>query len=312
MRHGTRPDYDLWFDGPMFSNSRKKKKNDDESDDGDEDEGKARDLSLTCVYIDFDGRHVGPVLKKFEFKRYEGEKDASSLEVYPLRYHPRDQNELGGDGKLEEQQGAPANSDWLRRELIARGSMFLDVVGVKHMYYSGPTLDARDEVESQVMVDFETAFSAEESKDVIQRPELEILAGRDWAQPFAPIECNTCCADEMLFNDHDIDERRSQDYINGLLPKPGTQQTPSVAIVPRSLKHLQVIGSVNGYSVSDDELLIMSYRVFGFVLRSRKWGELPIPYLSRWPSTNPRTSKRRWTSHICQMFSRLDISETIH
>lgn len=313
MRHGTRPDYDLWFDGPMFSNSRKEKKNnDDDSDDDDEDEGKTRDLSLTCVYIDFDGRHVGPVLKKFEFKRYEGEKDASSLEVYPLRYHPRDQNELGSDVKPEQQQGAPANSDWLRRELIARGSMFLDVVGVKHMYYSGPTLDTREEVESQVMVDFDTAFAAEEGKDVIQRPELEILAGRDWTYPYDPIDCNTCCGGEDVCNDYFIDVRRSKDYIDGLLPKPGTQQVPSIAIVPRPLKNMQAIGSVSGSSVSDDELLIMSYRVFGFVLRSRKWGELLIIYLSRWSSTNTRVSKRRWTSHICQMFSRLDISEIIH
>ena len=271
-------DDDLWFDSALFRNRLKKKQNDDSSDD-EEDENWVADLTLTCVYIDFDGQHVGPVLKKFEFKRYDGEKDVSSLEVYPLRYHPVDGSDFRGSGELPQEQG-PVDSDSLRQKLIARGTVFLSVVGGKHMYYSGPTLDVREEVESQVMIDFETAFSAEENKDIIQRPELEVLAGRDWSNANkaggAPIDCNTCCAGEAVYNEHHIDGKQSKEYVDGLLPKQGTQQVPSIAIVPRSLKNLQAIGSVNGYSVSDDELLIMSYRVFGFVLRSRKWGELSI------------------------------------
>jgi hypothetical protein len=273
-------DDDLWFDSALFRNRRKKKKKNDDSSDDEDDENWTADLTLKCVYIDFDGQHVGPVLKKFDFKRYDGEKDVSALEVYPLRYHPVDGSDFGGSGELGQQGKGPVDGDWLRQKLITRGTVFLNVVGGKHMYYSGPTLDVREEVESQVMIDFETAFSAEENKDVIQRPELEVLAGRDWsdinkAGP-GPIDCSTCCAGETVYNDHHIDERESKEYIDGLLPKQGTQQVPSVALVPCSLKNLQAIGSVNGYSVSDDELLIMSYRVFGFVLRSRKWGESSI------------------------------------
>lgn len=269
-KHGAGSVYDTWFDGPRF---KKKKKRDDNDDD---DDRKTGDLSLTCVYIDFDGQHVGPVLETFEFKRYDGQKDVASFDVYPLRYHPVVRGELNSDEELGSQEENLSDSEWLRQKLIRRGTMFLDVAGVKHMYYSGPTLAVREEVESQVVVDFETAISAQESEDTIQRPQLEILAGHDWSYNKGDDhvgDCNTCCADDAVFHDGFIDEKQTKEYIEHFLPKQGAQQAPSVAIIPRLLKDLRASGSANGYSVSDDELLIMSNRVFGFVLRSRKWGE---------------------------------------
>jgi hypothetical protein len=71
-----------------------------------------------------------------------------------------------------------------------------------------------------------------------------------------------------------IDEKQRTEYIDSLLPKGehGDQQ-PSIAIIPRQLKDLRT-GPDKSLAVTTDELLIMAYRVFGFVLRTRKWGRL--------------------------------------
>lgn len=67
----------------------------------------------------------------------------------------------------------------------------------------------------------------------------------------------------------DIGQRN--DYINSLISKKLSEELPSVAIFPRPFNELRV-GSSNKPVFSDEELAIMSYREFGFVLRSRKWG----------------------------------------
>ncbi len=48
----------------------------------------------------------------------------------------------------------------------------------------------------------------------------------------------------------------------------------SLAIVPQSLKE-----ATEDDNITDDERLIITYRVFGFIMRGRKWGELDV---SRW------------------------------
>lgn len=280
-KHGTtfEDDYQAWFDGPIggYGHRRNKKGKKDEDDDDEDDSRRAADFEMTCIYIDFDGERLGPVAKDFPIKRYNGEKDISSLPVYPLRFHPAaaSRSDFAGDADWRRHEEDPASSDWLRRKLIRRGTKFLEVVGVKHMYYSGPTLDVdSEEVESQVVVDFQTAISAAESKDVIQKPDLDVLAVTDlFNYNTDSVGCSTCCADEVTYEDGIVDEKQTREYIEGLLPKQGEQQAPPVAIVPRLLKDLQTSGHTVSPSVSEDELLIMSYRVFGFVLRSLRWGE---------------------------------------
>ena len=78
---------------------------------------------LNCVYIDFDGKQLGPVAKRVEIPRFDGEKSITSLEVYPLRF-AEDRSPSGRDGEEKKT---------FREKLIARGKMFLDCAGVKHV-----------------------------------------------------------------------------------------------------------------------------------------------------------------------------------
>jgi hypothetical protein len=210
-------------------------------------------VSLHCVFVDFDGRQLGPVSKTFHIARFEGEKHVTSLNVYPLRYA-----EASGNSK-----------ETFRQKLIARGTMFLDVAGVKHMHYNGLTLDTRDEVDSQVVIDFEEAFVAKGNSD--WRPTVEQLIGTSTGETIDDEPCAAeCCRNENIHKDTDVETKRNRDYIASLIPE-DRNKYPSVAIYPRLLKDTRSPDN----DVIEDELVVMSYRVFGFVLRSRKWGKPP-------------------------------------
>ncbi|KAK3692980.1 hypothetical protein B0T22DRAFT_400636 [Podospora appendiculata] len=215
-------------------------------------------VHVFCVYVDFDGKRLGPVPKLFTITRFEEEKNATDLEVYPIHL---------------------SDTPGLRQKLIDRGRLFLQVAGIKHMHYTGPTIDARDEVDSQVVVDFEETFTVEEHIKQRWRPDLQ----RDISMPLILKEkknagsCNwLCCVNENIFDDQFADERRNKAFRDSLYPPAWTQsKLPSVTIFPRELKET----STEENTVTDEELMIMSYRVFGFVLRSRKWAKLDLTYL---------------------------------
>jgi len=234
-------------------------------------------FSITCVYIDFDGTHLGPVQKVIDFKRFDGERDVTSLEVYPLRFHPVRPSDFG-DVEWKEVEALPSHERY-RQKLICRGAKFLEVVAVKHMYYAGPTLEVRDEVESQVVIDFETAFSVEDEAQKGWKPDLKTMIGNPSPEDEEDIDdaCRGgCCRGELVHDDSYVDQKQTAEYVDSLLPKASAlNEQPSVAIIPRPLKELRT-GRDHTLAVSNDELVIMSYRVFGFVLRSRKWGKSSV------------------------------------
>ncbi|KAH7136820.1 hypothetical protein B0J13DRAFT_81180 [Dactylonectria estremocensis] len=254
------------------------------------DQGKKRSkaaFSITCVYVDFDGTSLGPITRTFDFKRFDGQREITSFELYPLRYHRLNRADCT-ELEWEHLQQYPPSQQY-RQKLIRRGVKFLEAAGVKHMYYDGSTLEVREEVESQVVVDFETAFTFEEQpKEHLKKPILEVLIGNlptskdddDENDRTSEFCRGFCCEDEAhVHNDTYVDDMQRTQYIESLLPKPPVQETPSVAILPRLLKEMQT-GPGKSAVAADDELVIMSYRVFGFVLRSRKWAQLDLTFLT--------------------------------
>lgn len=230
-------------------------------------------FSITCVYIDFDGRYLGPVCKTFEISKFDGERDIVSLAVYPLLFHPLKRTDFS-DLEWDNARCLP-DHDRFRQKLILRGRKFLEVAAVKQMYYAGPTLDTLEEVESQVVVDFETALSVEEAIYKNWKPLLEELIGNpsdnedDGKRPCY----GDCCIGQAVADDTGVDEKQKAEYLDSLLPRAqAINNQPSIAILPRALEDIRNSRDA-ALAVSDDELVIMSYRVFGFILRNRKWGE---------------------------------------
>ncbi|KAL6692959.1 hypothetical protein J3F84DRAFT_401494 [Trichoderma pleuroticola] len=180
-------------------------------------------FALDCVYIDFDGTNLGPVYVQFSIKVFEGEKEVTSFEVYPLRFHRTKRSDFS-DSEWDQVEELPSGERF-RQKLINRGAKFMSVIPMKHMYYSGLTLEARDEVESQVVIDFDIPASIDAPDD-----------------PSKPI------------------------------PRDRPKWKPEI-------RKVQADTSGVG-SISNDELVIMTHRVFGFVLRSRKWAKLDLSYIT--------------------------------
>ncbi len=81
-----------------------------------------------------------------------------------------------------------------------------------------------------------------------------------------------CCADEVVHRDAYVERNRRNEFIQsqfahrlGLL----NEKVPSLIIAPRPLR--EAVEDEHG--ITDDERMVISYRVFGFIMRSRKWGE---------------------------------------
>ena len=261
---------------------------------------KLPDLSLICVYVDFDGVNIGPVRKNFEFHRFDGQRDITSLEVYPLNLYVVKESQYTEEEWME-LGGVPVNERY-RKKLVQRGARFLDVVRGKHMYYAGMTLETKDEVESPVVIDFETTFIMhdkppktissqennmltlaeqrqrqrqieEENMNNTWKPTLvSLMDTNEESFRVSKVVCSgECCRDEFVHDDQYVDGKQMAAYIESLLPPPdAVDKHPPIIIMPRPMRELQI------EQCSDEELVIMSYRVFGFILRSRKFGMLLI------------------------------------
>ncbi|KAK3938947.1 hypothetical protein QBC46DRAFT_438741 [Diplogelasinospora grovesii] len=227
-------------------------------------------FSITCVYIDFDGKTLGPVETVFTFSEFEGLRNVVSLTVYPIRFHPAEQADFSkAEWKVVE---LLPKEERCRRMLMQRGVKFVEVIGLKPMYYSGPTLLMDEEIESQVVVDVETAFPVE---DGWKTGSLDI---EDDRQDDSRTRCRAaCCRKDYVVDDTQVDKRQAVKYIESVRSKEYARA--SIILSPRPLKELETSpGSTP--AVTEDELVIMAYRVFGFVLRSRKWSVLDLSYMS--------------------------------
>jgi hypothetical protein len=129
----------------------------------------------------------------------------------------------------------------------------------------------------------EAAFAVDEQKQEAWKPELEILLGNSAAEDEDGTEkdetCQAaCCRRDNVYDDMYIDRKQRTEYIDRLLPKgEHNDQQPSISILRRPLKELLRTSADKELSITPDELIIMSYRVFGFILRTRKWGQLSPP-----------------------------------
>lgn len=238
-------------------------------------------FQLSCVHLDFDGRRIGPVSSKFVIKPFAGEKVVESLEVYPLRLHCHAPT-LASESRKDYFVSSEAQS--LRQKLIKRGKKFFQAacMQLEDTFYDGPTVYG-EEVESQVVVDFETALLSGQNVREDSIPQIISLLGdaddstSTSSEPDDDLDClGSCCAGEHICDDSFVDGKRRDEYIDSLIPNDYmSAKLPSVAIYPRNLED-----TTGENALTDDEFLLMTYRVFAFVLKNRKWGKLicfPLP-----------------------------------
>ncbi|KAE9380235.1 hypothetical protein N431DRAFT_477201 [Stipitochalara longipes BDJ] len=204
---------------------------------------------VECCYFDFNGVQYGPARKTFVIRKYEGEKEVLALSIYPLTLDP--------------------TSDLLRVKLIHRGKHFLHLSrpnSVVSMYYSGLTLDLpQEEIDSQIIIDPQLAFA----KKPALRPVIGIgtLVDHDWRETYEEHRLSEgctidgCCSKDIIHDDYDIDERESAQFMD-------------------RYKHSLISVDV-AEELTDEELSLLSFKVYGFVLRTLRWATFNIDLVTK-------------------------------
>ncbi|RAH41704.1 uncharacterized protein BO95DRAFT_517751 [Aspergillus brunneoviolaceus CBS 621.78] len=119
----------------------------DDSGDGYKVPAKESDLLVHCYQIQFDGQRFGPVTHTFNIQPYSGRLRVKDLPIYPLQFVE--------DPKV------------LKETLVSSGRKFLRVSKGTHLQYSGPNLHEGEELDSEVIVDFQTAIWDNRDEDPI-------------------------------------------------------------------------------------------------------------------------------------------------
>jgi len=209
---------------------------------------------IDCYYIDYDGFQFKPVYRRFEIPKFEDNVLIRTLSVVPL----------------EKAEAAGLVNKDMQRKI---GLQYLECITATHRFFDGRTLDRNswgdvlylqesdewrserrafpETLEGGVMVDLATAAQANPN----WRPVYDELT--EYRTPAAELLLEGLPGEpvEVVLDDHMIDQRRREDFLE---------------------KELQKFKDWNSDSASkpeDDDLMLLPDRVYAFVLRTRKWGE---------------------------------------
>ena len=236
----------------LLADSQVRRSNDEEPESFFHTPGGQSPFVVDCFYYDFDGTNFGAILRSITIPKYEGKTPVNRLAVYP--------ESLGGD----------ANRD-VKTILAERGRKFVQLCSlsaIAHRQYTGRSLDdPPEEVDSQVIVDFHMAAIVPSDQRPDKAQWMPILGMTQPTQPdLGEIthvhagchlqECLICNnpLTHVIFNHQKFAREQSKAYVT------------SEDIVNRPF---------GDGELREHQFMLLPYRVFGFVLRSRKWGKTP-------------------------------------
>ena len=229
---------------------------------GDDDTGiapkqKVNPFWIECYYLDFNGKRFAATSHNFFINPFEGEKDITNLEFFPLTYV---------SNHLEK-----------RQELLERGKLFIEFSTAQYRLYKGPTVVGMpcgcfpasslpaysDDIESEVVVDFVEAIrddfdwapftKTETEPGKIFREveeELDVLVWKDRGQKELDGE-----KEDSIFDDYIIDSTMTADFE---ADEPILKSDYSQPITADKLR--------------DEDLMLLPPRVLAYVFRKQYFG----------------------------------------
>ncbi|KAM7222208.1 hypothetical protein V8F06_002480 [Rhypophila decipiens] len=226
---------------------------------------------IDCFYLDSDGRRVGPRPKRFIVQRYNGMRPIKLLPLYPAFLHPNHQH--------------------IQETLLARGRLFPELAMVSHRRYDGPTFREANQT-SRAYHNF-VINQAEVHGEIIvdQAKGVEhFIKGR--------FKWDLRLGGGILFIPTEADARETFD------PLPEKQDNGWVTDVvndskfelDRRAEFLQSTEILNFQNhdeqgFSDESLLLLPPRLYGYSLVDHKWFALDINHISDIP---PRSTTARF------------------
>ena len=222
---------------------------------------RANALVVTAIRVDFNATRFISLTFQFYMKPYPGERDITTLHVYPLRYAPK---------VLE-----------LKSKWKARGEAFREYTTFKYRYYTGKTLTSApdgyhtpeddypkhsESIDSQVVVDFQEAFAAhprwltslhsfELPPESAQGELSEDYPTSYWKDSNQKVLDHVIF--DLIYHDEHIDTKLMDEYI---------ESDPLV-------RDHEQISSAENYAIDENDLVLLPNRVFAFVMKNRNWGK---------------------------------------
>ncbi|KAL4739363.1 hypothetical protein BDV11DRAFT_215286 [Aspergillus similis] len=205
-----------------------------------------RKLDLYTYYFDYDGNSYVPASHTFFIKDYVGERDITSLEVYPLRFVKDAENMKGA--------------------LLKQGSWFREVITKKHVSYDGWTLThgptgatsesgrplAVEHIDGDVIIDFVEGYKSE--------PTLG-MGPSSWNRVLSTFDDS-----DWLSGDDDV-------FIMHWKFAAGSSR-------------LEICDGKPIKDLDEDELMLLPRRVVAYAFRGRRFVMLDIESLSDPPQTD--------------------------
>ena len=210
------------------------------------------DFTLDCYYLDFDGINFIRVCHRFTIERFEKPMLIEALPVMPLA-------------------DAEKRLSGVDREIFReRGKQFIDYTKPQYRYYEGFTVTHSpcgeplcklsedgvtsqrlftERVESQVVVDFERGIQANPGLGPVE-------------------EAAECC---------EIDDAELEDVMEST-ERDDVWDKVTTDILLRNEQAKQQRWSKGDAKPEGDDLLLLPDRIFGFILRTRRWGKFSQIY----------------------------------
>lgn len=213
---------------------------------------------ITAVFVDYNGTCYGNQTFRFAIPPFDGERDITSLQLYPLRYAPQ--------------------VDELKSKWKSRGEAFRSFTSFKYRYYAGRSLTCApdgfyapelhypkhaENIDSQVVVDFDEAFASHPGwrsswPALSQNADLALgEVSEDYPTSYWKDRARKLLDEQIeddIYDDEHIDTKMMEDYI------------------ARDPLYIDDDRSAVNDALDESHLMLLPNRVFAFVMKSRKWG----------------------------------------
>ncbi|MCJ1395788.1 hypothetical protein MMC18_008674 [Xylographa bjoerkii] len=202
---------------------------------GDSTRGKISNLIIDTFYIDFDGKQFRAAPEQIVIHSYDGFRKVTSLDMYPLKFHAT---------RLD-----------VEKKLIARGGKFMRLIQGMHKKYQGLSIQEGEsyakpeQINSDVIIDFELAFR--NSNPLIKPSSFDGGLIQIPTSPESRDSVEHVRINERYLYEDDL-------YLNRIQSWEFWDNT--------DLLDPQPVGTLN-----KDRLILSLFRVYGYVLLSRKW-----------------------------------------
>jgi hypothetical protein len=202
-----------------------------------------RPLVIDCMHLDYDGTRYVPVYRRVQIDHYEGSQALSLLPAMPLRV-------------------AEATGLVDRQALLARGREFVECTRPSHKMYMGRSQTVRPNGEPLQRHDMELSDNASRYSE---RIESEVMIDFERALQEVP-GWRPGMEDTELY-------KSETDWQRGIDQDSVWDAKLSETVLGEVAEKCARWDKERRSPEEDDDLLLLPDRVFGFVFRTRKWGE---------------------------------------